>query len=286
MDYLKSLVLLFFTTIGCSISDSNSPLDTSHALMSYSDYCAKKRGPWPYIFSLEQKSQYLCYFGANHSVDPFDQQYVLLEETWNQFLAKTSASNCVVLVEGSLKRLALSREESIKECGAEGGFITFLARNIPEISIECPEPTQELTDEYLSTFFETDVIVYTRYAQAVLWAIRRHKTDSQLSMEKMLQDYSIDVELMQKIHERYFNEPFNLNDELFFYSITNPALEISIINEVCRKSSIFRDLHCVSYMENLIEAGKNIFTVYGGTHAVMQEPAIRAVWEKVSRSRL
>ncbi len=258
------------------------PVVKSHtlpALMSYNDYKNKKTPTWPYLFSLEQKNQHLYYFGANHSTDPSNKQYPELEAFWNQFLSKTDSLNCIVLIEGNLRRLATSREESIVNQGAEGGFITFLASTYPDIIIQCPEPPQYLIDEHLYSFFSSDTISYKNYAQQLLWEIRKHKANPHLSWEKIHQSSSLDLNVVESLHKRHFKQPFAPSNENFFYSITNPAEEYSIINEVCRKASIFRDIHIVSSIENLIKMGKNIFIVYGGTHAIMQEPAIRKIWK-------
>jgi hypothetical protein len=83
---------------------------------------------------------------------------------------------------------------------------------------------------------------------------------------------------MEVIHCSLFDKAFSLQDKDFFYHITNPvSADYSIINTVCRKASILRDLHIIDYINKLIKNGKNIFIVYGGTHAIMQEPAMRTL---------
>ena len=72
----------------------------------------------------------------------------------------------------------------------------------------------------------------------------------------------------------------DINDELFFYNITNPVVTDTIINNVCRQASMLRDQYIIASIDQLIQDGKNIFVVYGATHAVMQEPAIKDIWNK------
>ncbi len=277
MNNIESLIkfLILFNSLLIPVMKPQTLL----AIMSYNEYKAKKVPPFPYLFSLQQKNQHLYYFGANHSTDPSNKQYLEIEAFWNQFLSKTDALNCIVLVEGSLRRIATSREESIINHGAEGGFITFLASHHPGIIIQCPEPPQCLIDEHLYTFFSPETISYKNSAQQLLWEIRKHKANPHLSWEKIRQSSTLDLHVVESLHKHHFKQPFTPTNEDFFYSITNPVEEYSIINEVCRKASIFRDTSIVSYIENLVKMGKNIFIVYGGTHAIMQEPAIRTIWK-------
>lgn len=274
-----ALISLFILLIGSSYGLPSQDNEIQQYIMSYEDYSTKKHA-LPYLFSLESNDQSLYYFGGNHSVDPSNEQYIILEEYWDQFLKKTNALNCVVLVEGTLRKLAVSKDEAICH-GAEGSFITFLASKTSDIVIKCPEPTYKAIDAYLNNFFTEDVITYKTYAQKALWAIKRHTINPLSSLqESFQQEYGIDLEHMETIHKKLFKEPYDITNERFFYTITNPVSTNTIINKACRKASVFRDVECIRFIKSLIQEGKNIFIVYGGTHAVMQEPAIKAVWKK------
>jgi hypothetical protein len=221
------------------------------------------------INSYLHKEGCIFYFGAYHSCDPGDPQFLALEMFWKEFLERTDGTDCVVLVEGSLRQLHNTREKAIKESG-EGGLITFLAYR-SSICIECPEPPQELLDNYLRNMFNPEVILYKRFAENMLDIIRSSKYT--VIFEDMFDQGEIIA-----IHKRYFEEPLIVENEAFFTLITNPLLpEKSIINKVCREASIFRDRYIVSYIHRLIKTKKNVFVVYGGTHAVMQEAAIKNV---------
>jgi hypothetical protein len=69
------------------------------------------------------------------------------------------------------------------------------------------------------------------------------------------------------------------NDKNFFEEVSNPILTTSSINLVLREMSLVRDRYIVKQINKYWQEGKNIFIVYGASHAVMQEPAIRYMLE-------
>jgi hypothetical protein len=261
---------------------------TQHAIMSYTEY-AKKRHTSPYMFELSKENQHLFYCGASHSCDPNDKLYPALESFWESFLQKTQGTDCVVLVEGSLRNLHESTctTEAIRRAGGEGGFITFLAQqsNIP---VACPEPNEHYVLQQLQEQFSQEQIAYMRLAQVTLSAIRSKKVNHSVSLEEYIESFCathqgffsipLTLEMFKNIHNQLFDAPLVLDDEKFFYQITNPVADTTIINKVCRRASIIRDRHIVDYIRSLLQEGKNVFIVYGHTHAVMQEPAIKSFW--------
>lgn len=260
----------------------------SQNIMTYEEY-SKIIHTIPYKYQLSKSNQKFFYFGANHSCDPKNEQYLLLKFFWQEFLDQTNGKNCVVLIEGSLRNLHESKtpEEAIRRAGAEGGFITFFSHKA-NINIECPEPNEQFLINELKKEFSEEEIAYKNFAQATLQYNRCKIINPNSIFIDFIQPYFIEDqrnfrinltnENMQQIHQKLFNTNFDPNDEKFFYTITNPVIHNTVINKICRKASIIRDSYIVNYINNLIKQGKNIFIVYGATHAVMQENAIRNVW--------
>lgn len=124
-------------------------------------------------------------------------------------------------------------------------------------------------------------------AQGALQGHRALPYRKHFSLEAYIENYvgmlrehiklPLTLRTIKDIHASLFTQPFNLYDKNFFYRITNPAIKDTRINLMCRKSSIFRDTHIVRYIETLLRAGKNVFVVFGSTHALMQEKTIRAL---------
>ncbi len=129
--------------------------------------------------------------------------------------------------------------------------------------------------------------MYTLAAQGALQGHRASKQKKDFSLENYVEDHlrpyhtyftiPLTIEAMKAVHATLFTQQFNLRDATFFYTITNPALTGTRINQVCRKNSIFRDTHIVANIHELLSRGKNIFVVFGSTHAVMQEKALRSL---------
>lgn len=263
------LSILFFT-----------PISANNQIMSYDDY-AKIRHTTPYTFELSKEHQALFYFGANHSCEPANEQYPLLKSFWQKFLQQTGGKNCVVLVEGSKRNLCQSEELAIATQGGEGGLMTLLAHqnNIPT---ECPEPSRQFLCDELLKYFSNDEVTYRNFALCVHQFHRYKHVDPHLKFEDHCQRYNDykDLDHMKKIHKNLFNAELDVHDEKFFYNIINPVVQTTIINKVCRQASATRDEFIVNYIKNLMQQGKNVFVVYGCTHAVMQEAAIKDLWEK------
>jgi hypothetical protein len=258
--------------------------------MSYEQY-ATKQHETPYIFKLEQHNQILFYFGANHSCDPDDPQYPILERFWQEFLEKIQDTRCVVLVEGNIRKLAATKEEAITTAGGEGGYITFLAHQ-QDIPVACPEPRKsELIKELLNEF-SVEAIAYADFAQAALSACRRHQAQKTFKVKTSLIDHLADFSLffstcfyerqfnlktIDQMHHTLFDHDLDLSDEAFFATITDPVADHCVINQICRKKSMLRDRAVVNYIQKLVAQQKNIFIVYGATHAIMQEEALKSI---------
>lgn len=282
MKKTNKIIIFSYFILNIISNIAISPSD----LMTYEEY-KRKRFRIPYKFSLTKKDQCLFYFGANHSCNPKDKQYPQLEKFWNKFIKQTKGKNCIVLVEGRVRKLFKNKEEAIIKGGCEGGFITLLAHQY-NINTACPEPHENLMIQQLSKCFSKDLISYTKIAQTILQAIRISKVDKKFNFVDYLKPtikYYLGnnktIDDLKILHKTLFNTTFNLKDEKFFYKITNPVIQDTIINQVCRKNSIFRDLNIIKEIEKHICDKKNIFIVFGATHAIMQEKAIRNIWIKI-----
>lgn len=251
-------------------------------IMTYEEYASISHSI-PYTFELSKNNQHLFYFGANHSCDPHNIQYPLLRSFWDKFIETTKGENCVVLVEGCLRDGNFATpEDAACYDGGEGGYITFFAQqaNIP---LECPDITPKDLYYKLIEQFPGNYIYYKRFAQNALEFNLCKKNNPELDFTQFYLKRGASkehLENMLEVHEMLFNAPFNPHDELFFYHITNPVEEKTIINQICRQASILRDQHIVEYIEKLIKQGKHVFVVYGCTHAVMQEKALRTIIEE------
>lgn len=252
---------------------------------SRDDWKMHKDKPRPYCFEIENKDESLYYFGANHSRDIQDEQYPKLEQYWNRFLAKTVNKDRVVFVEGGKRKIWADKETAVHN-DSEAGFVTKLAHE-SSVSVECPEPDANIERDYLLEKYSKDQIQYYYFARLIpVWHKGKEPKESFENFVKKYErvmtsenekwgDYDFSLKNMIYVHQRLFSTPFDENNIDFFKSIVNPMTEKSIINEVARDCSMFRDVHIVTKIKDRWKEGKSMFVVFGSSHAIMQEPALR-----------
>ncbi len=269
---------------------SSDELASEYVLMSSNEY-AKIKVDFPYQFVLSKPHQVLYYFGGNHMHDYKDKQYKKLEQFFYDFLKNTNKKNCVVLVEALVnqeKRQKIKTKEKASVDNAESSYITFLADQAG-ILVLCPEPEEKIMVDQLCKIFNQELVAYKNLAEVAV----QYNNVKSVVPDTIFQDYmmpfvardqkifSIDVSLdaMAKIHEKLFKTQFDPNDRQFFWN-TLYEDKHSIIFKVSEQAAVLRDLGIIACIDRLLKQGKNIFVVYGGTHAVMQEPVIRNLFDR------
>ena len=254
------------------------------SLMTYQEY-AKIEHATPYVFTIKRPGHGLWYFGADHAYDPANPQFTALRNLWNQFINEIGkASNqTVLLVEGGIPRNATSEETAILEDG-EAGFAAFLAV-AHSVAIESPEPPLSHEYQKLLSQFSKDEIHYYYFARVVTqWNSMSSRPDFSSYVTKYLEqdareghwsstEYSLST--MYKIHKELFNKEFDLEDKDFFQHIVNPLEPVAVTNRIAQASGNIRDAFIVGEIQKHWNQGKNIFIVYGDSHAVRQEQFLK-----------
>ena len=244
----------------------------------------KVRYPGPYTFIVSNNDQYIYYFGSKHSFDPADSQFKEIKSFWQDFLEKTKKKNCIVFVEGGERLIYETAEESILKQG-EMGYITYLAaqENIETFS---PEPPGKLIFKALERKFSRNEITYYFFARVCYqWNNLKEKPDFKSYIQRFLDndkresgwdDFDFSLENLKKIHYDLFGGYFDENDKQFFYDVINPLIIKTNINRVSREEEEgLRDRYIVDEAEKYWKSDKNIFTIYGKSHAVIQGKAIK-----------
>lgn len=252
--------------------------------MSYEVYSQEKH-PRPYTYVIEKHGQYLYYFGAKHSFDPNDQQFKIIEDFFTEFITNTKKQNCAVLVEGGARPVLESKEKAIQE-GGEMHYMVYLAHKAGIASFS-PEIPDRLKFEKLLEKFTKEEIAYYDFVQVCYqWNNMSEIPDFDEYMNRFLKrnhedigwdDFDFSIENLITIHKKIFNTEFDKNDKQFFYDIVNPTTEKTIINRISRDASEQRDLYALDQIDKYWSEGKNIFIIYGYTHAVMQEPVLQTL---------
>ncbi len=254
---------------------------------SYGEWNALGPKPLPYCFEIENENQLLYYFGANHSRNINNEQFLKLENYWKSFLEKTREKNKVVLVEGGMRKVWDDKKTAVLK-DSEAGFITLLASK-EGVRKESPEPDAKLEREYLLQSYANDEIQYYYFARVIpawhqLPEPRQEFSEFMKTYRSSIKegsygpewaDYDFSLENMKKVHKKIFGSEFNENDKNYIKSVINPTTEKTIINKVARASSTFRNVYIVSRIEELWKNGESIFVVFGMAHPILQERALK-----------
>lgn len=260
------------------------------SILTYEKY-AETPHPIPYKLVLKKNGTSLHYFGEKHTYEPKHPQWDVLKNFWSRFLEETAGRKRVVLIEGGIRPVAGDEEQAIIEYGGMG-LLTYLA-NKEGIEVFSPEPDEKYERAQAEKHFPRDVIQYYYFARVVLQWNRKSepKPDFVGYITRYLEsdreesgwdDYDFSLDHMKSIQMELFYRQFDEHDEKFFYDASNPVIIQSDVNKVSALSSIIRDQYIVDQIQKYMQDGYSIFAEYGCSHVVMQEPALREMFNAVS----
>jgi hypothetical protein len=248
---------------------------------------AKIPHSFPYIIELRAGKGALLYFGSQHSNDPTHPQYMKIQKLWKGFRPS------VAFNEGGDTPTVNVAEEAIRRFG-EPGLLRFLAARdkVPVRSLE-PSRGEEVaallktfTQEQLKVFYALRQIPsYRRSSNNETLEQRLDRTLKTLSNVPGLQGSPNTVAELGESSGRLMpnlKEWCEVPDSWFDPGYTEPP---SYLNVVSRASNRFRDEYMVKLLINEVKQGKRVFAVVGGSHVVMQEPALKSFGRKYKRIR-
>lgn len=254
-------------------------------LMTAREY-NETRHKTPYVFSSNKDNQFLFYFGCKHTRDPRDEQFEEIKNFWSEFLTKTKKHNCVVLIESNpLPTIIGEQDGVIKEFG-ERGFMVWLAEK-EKVPFYHPELQIGEEAEILAKHFPKKLIVYFYFIRSVRSWLEGERPEN---FENVLrraanacqqrinwQDVSCSVEDIKEIHKEIFGEELSIKNKETINRAPVPIYYDSVINDIARESSRIRNIKILEEIEKFWEEGKNIFILYGASHAVVQERAVKSI---------
>lgn len=253
-------------------------------IMAFEEYLKSGRKPNPYFYFINNNNQVLYYLGCSHCFDPSNSIFNIIRHYWSDFLDKTQGKSALALNEGGKRQIYDTEEKSILMDG-EAGLLTFLANN-KKINCISPEPSPEHeTQTLLKDFTKEEVITYYFIRQVAQWGRLIEKPVFTNYIEGSLDSYKStldwkDVDFSIKARVNTFNkftgQTFDHNNYEVNNKFSDPTKSDNVLNLISRRSNIIRDEHIVKAIEENWGVGKSMFIVYGRTHAVMQEPAIKS----------
>ncbi len=277
---------------------NQNPIDSIMSAEEYATSAPYVPDGTNYEYTITTPDKLLSYVGAHHSFDPEDQFFVDLE---SRFATRPPTS---VFVEGNPRingredevyamLRTLSRDEVIRK-GGESLFTLWLAatHQTPEHRIRAysPEPdfVSEIQEIARAGHAREDILSYHIYRQL------RQYLDSggTPNAQGFKADFQSTLESFSEIPEWNRTETLRTGNEIIesinfaspgsYEDLSNPIpggeQSWTSINEVAKATSRVRDEHIVQGI--IGNADTDSLVVYGYSHAIMQESALKKAFEK------
>ncbi len=274
------------------------PQDPKDLIMSAEAY-AQVEHDVPYNYSIENGDKQLTYFGVSHTYDPGDPLFADIQAQFDQMTPD------LVLVEGiNPERLRepafiervkkLSSADTILKAG-ESGFLTHLAAT-HGVEVDSPEPPlkDELQNLIDKGFSKDEIFAHYYYRQVDQQHHMSERPDLSTEVAVQMSDFvertqweRFDYSLrhLEEIGKKYWPNNYSVDDPTHAAERHDPipwkdaSYPYTRINLIGAESSKFRDEHIVKKIQEHLKTKSRIFIVYGASHAVMEEPAIRKIME-------
>lgn len=252
----------------------------------------------PYVFELSRGEKHLTYFGASHENRPNHPQFAELQDAFE------NAKPDIVLVEGmrdlrenkqEFARWAqsMTRDEIIRHVG-EPGLSIKLAFD-KGIEAHSPEPGDaDVYNHLLSQGFTKDeVFSYMVFRMLPQYQSSDEKVDfrdyvkrtiNQFAQTTQWENYDYSYEHAMSIGESIVGHSVqpetSLRAEDYVDPIPYPDVTETAFHRVARATSLYRDTFMVREIAEVLRSHNRLFIVFGSSHAIMQEPALRELMKE------
>ena len=262
-----AVALLLVALAGCAGSGD---------ILTWEEY-ERRSVKWPYVLRISDSPGELLYYGIRHTYSPDDPQIDEIERLWTEFRPD------IAFNEGGNPPIESSREDAVRK-GGEGAFVRFLAArdNVPVASLD---PTRAEEVAYMKRRFSAEEIKLFFVLRSVAqFTTRGAEGPVDKEVERVLAIHNATPGLMgpprtldevaAAYRQRFPGRGEYRDTPLSWF---DPTLAETFLNHISREGSEYRDRFMVEKLRSHLEEGHRVFAVVGGTHVVMQEPALRRV---------
>lgn len=245
--------------------------------ISWKDYASQPRNE-PYVLEFEEGTFGLLYYGAFHKVDLEHPQFEDIEERWDEF------NPSVAFCEGSIWPLEETRQEAIRKHG-EQGLLRYLAArdNVPVKSFDPSFSQQALFLK--KCFLPNHVKIYFVLRQAIINRTLKREVNT-LYVTQILKSF--------KGNTHYDCPPRSSADFEFLVEKVFPELEDwqmipssyfhweeegRFLARIHHRLNEYRDKVMLDHLRAAIKKGERVFALVGRSHVVMQESALRDLFD-------
>jgi len=245
----------------------------------------------PYVLGLQKGSKGLAFFGARHTKDPSDRSFFQLREGFSEVRPEVVVVESPTVLNTDARARFLKRISGLDEAAAIGIFgesaLSIKLAMESGAEIICPEPSiKEEVEGLQKKGFSCEAIFVYLVTRSDHWPPESNeKTIADFYRGELKDfaeiiawpDFDFSFEHLKSIVEKYFGGFSKLR--------THPEMNLpkDCINEidlVARASVVFRDQVIVKKIRELLKKHNRLFVSYGTSHAVMQEGALRKIFEK------
>ena len=242
--------------------------------MTWPDYAAGSYD-WPYLLQLGDGDGELMYYGARHTFSHDDPQITEIESLWSAFRPD------IAFNEGGTPPIESSARDAVLKAG-EAGFVRFLAAR-DDVPVATLEPSRAEEVAHLGQLFAREQVKLFLVLRSVAQHVSRKGTETvDAEVERLLGIYNAQPGLMgapRTLEEVAASFRRLFPDQRDFrqtpLSWFDPVSSETVLNRISRASSDYRDRFMVQLLAAHVADGQRVFAVVGGSHVVMQEPALR-----------
>lgn len=269
-------------------------------VMTAEEY-SKFEHPTPYLYELKAGEKELHYFGAYHSRNPEDGIFKDIESKFDEVAPD------LVLIEGmsnirqkrelfEKNQLRLGEDEvtirkNVIDAAGESGFALLLSIR-KGVDCESPEPKDSAMYEALleqgfskeDIFAEQVFLVLPQYhRQMEKSGFKEYTLPFIDSFKKATNwnDFDYSYEHALEVAQKAIGNDVDVENDKQTIDYVDPIPwenkkdTQTVMNQVARATSQYRDKFMVSAIAKAMETHKKVFVVFGASHAVMQEPALK-----------
>jgi hypothetical protein len=267
-------------------------------LLSAREY-ARLHHKTPYIYTLEAGDRFLHYVGFAHSNNPAHPSFERLRKDFEW------ARPTLTLIEGNpaVNELTLEDLQEKTRAFTDNDLIQRLGESAfaLKMSVECgcpvqsPEPSgQDMVlamqqagysqEHIFAQYVLTDILQYLRIQNRVplaeYLAPRLHRLEEHFGWA----GFPFSLQHFEEVYQRLTGRGFSLDNEQKLIEIIDPTPwpdlpEYGVLNEISAFHSQMRDNYMVQKIAEIFRTPQRLFIVYGASHAVMQEPSLKALFK-------
>lgn len=270
---MTSLLVLVLAQAKYYVPEPNIQLKGSMLTFAQHDERYQSLGKGLYVLHWKVGKGELLYIGTQHTKDPADAQFILIEQYWDAF------NPDIAFYEGRGPNVQAERDRTIQSSG-EPGLVLFMSKR-DQKDVWSFEPTME--DEVaplLDSFDKKDIVL--KLVLSGYYSDRRGGAVADwrvaLSLARRQKQYGFG-EVFKDLAslDAYWNEKYGALGEwrTAEESVQWPGVEHTTLNAIANASNRVRDEHMMRTIVDLMRKGKRALIVVGRSHVLNQEPVLQ-----------